>query len=154
MHNHFSSVIWCKSKINRKERTYQRGPDVNHTLLDISVISTVIYCILPSIILLIPFTVNNCNTLCIMGILCDVRPHMQRLTVFSVTVSLALFYWGRFIFPNFLHLDWHNFPCTMSTGLQRLGTDYTGCYIACNDGKIHLSFLSETARARSTSVHQ
>ncbi len=164
MHNHFSSVIGCKSKINRTERTYQRGPDVNHTLLDISVISTVIYCILPRLILLIPFTVNNCNILCIMGILCDVRPHIQRLTVFffkllyttvfSVTVSLALFYWGHFIFPNFLHLDWHNFPCTMSTALQQLGTDYTGCYIACNDGKIHLSFLSETARARSTTVHQ
>ncbi len=78
------------------------------TLLDISVISTVIYCISPSIILQIPFTVNNCNTLCIMGIFCDVRPHIRRLTVlkkkllyttvFAVTASLAPFYWGCFIY--------------------------------------------------------
>ncbi len=53
-----------------------------NTLLDISVISAVIYCISPSIILQTPSTVNNCNTLCIMGIFCDVRPHIQRLTVF------------------------------------------------------------------------
>ncbi len=80
----------------------------NCTLLDISVISTVIYCISHSIILQISLTVNICNTLCIMGIFCDVRPHIQRLTVFflkllyttvfGVTTSLAPFYWGCFIF--------------------------------------------------------
>ncbi len=60
-------------------------------LLDISVISTVIYCISPSIILQIPFTVNNCNTLCIMGIFCDVRPHIQRLTVFFLNCCILLY---------------------------------------------------------------
>ncbi len=61
------------------------------TLLDISVISRVIYCISPSIIQQIPFTVNNCNTLCIMGIFCDVRPHIQRLTVFFKIVLFSSF---------------------------------------------------------------
>ncbi len=103
------------------------------SLLDISVISTVIYCISPSIILQIPFTVNSCNTLCIMGIFCDVRPHIQRLTVFFkiavyyciccnvlfCAILLRLFY-----FPNFLHLDWHDLLYTVSTTPQQL-TDYT-----------------------------
>ncbi len=101
------------------------------TLLDISVISTVIYCISHSIILQIPFTVNNCNTLCIMSIFCDVKPHIQRLTVFF---KIAVYYCicrngllRLFYFPNFLHLDWHDLPYTVSTTPQQLGTDYTGC---------------------------
>ncbi len=87
-------------------------------LLDISVISAVIYCI-SHIILQIPFTVNNCNSLCIMGIFCDIRPHIQRLTVYF---KMAVYYciccnslFGAillrlFYFPNFLHLDWHDVP--------------------------------------------
>ncbi len=106
------------------------------TLLDISVISRVIYCISPSIILQIPFTVNNCNTLCIMGIFCDVRPHIQRITVFfKIDVYYCICCNGlfgaillrSFYFPNFLHLDWHDLPYTVSTKQQQLGDDYTGC---------------------------
>ncbi len=37
----------------------------------------------------IPFTVNNCNTLCFMGIFCDVRHHIQRLTVF---LKISVYY--------------------------------------------------------------
>ncbi len=123
------------------------------TLLDISVISTVIYCISPSIILQIPFTVNNCNTLCIMGIFCDVRPHIQRLTVFfKIVVYYCICCNGlfgaillrSFYFPHFLHLDWHDLPCTVSTTVYWL---HWMCYIACNDWKICLSFMSETAQA-------
>ncbi len=105
------------------------------SLLDMSVISTVIYCISPSMILQIPFTANNCNTLGIMGIFCDVRPHIQRLTVFFLiavyyciccnglfgAILLRLFY-----FPHFLHLDWHNLPY-VSSAPHQLGIDYTGC---------------------------
>ncbi len=82
------------------------------------------------------FTVHNCNTLCIMQIFCDVRPHIQSLIVFFKiavyycicckglfgTILLRLFY-----FPHFLHLDWHDLPYTVSTTPQQLGTDYTGC---------------------------
>ncbi len=127
--------------------------------LDISVFSTAIYCISPSIILQIPFTVNNCNTLCIMDIFCDVGPHIQRLTVFFlIAVSYCICCNGlfgaillrSFYFPNFLHLDWHNLPY-VSTAPQQLGID---CYVACINGQIRLSFMSETARARSTSVRQ
>ncbi len=42
-------------------------------------------------------------------------------TVFAAKL-LRLFY-----FPNFLHLDWHDLPYTVSTTPQQLGTDYTGC---------------------------
>ncbi len=77
----------------------------------------------------------NCNTLCIMGILWDVKPHIQRLTVFF---KIAVYYcicrnglFGaillRFYFPHFLHLDWHDLPNTLSTTPEQLGTDYTGC---------------------------
>ncbi len=83
-----------------------------------------IYCISPSIILQIPFTVNNCNTLCFMGIFCDIRPHIQRLTVFfKIVVYYCICCNGlfgailsrSFYFPNFLHLDWHDLPYTVST---------------------------------------
>ncbi len=105
-----------------------------NALLDISVISTVIYCISPSIILQIPFTVKNCNTLCIMGIFCDVRPHIQRLIVFFKMAVYCICRKGlfgaillrSFYFPHFLHLDWHDLPYTVSTMPQQLGTDYTG----------------------------
>ncbi len=106
------------------------------TLLDISVISRVIYCISHSIIQQIPFTVNTCNTLSIMGIFCDVRPHIQRLTVlFKIDVYNCICCNGlfgaillrSFYFPNFLHLDWHDLPYTVSTTPQQLGADYTGC---------------------------
>ncbi len=108
---------------------------INPTLLDISVIFTVIYCISPSIILQIPFTANNCNTLCIMGIVCDVRPHIQRFTVFfKIAVhycmccndsycicSLALFYWGCIIF--LLYYIWIDTICSTpcSQGCNSLG---------------------------------
>ncbi len=126
------------------------------SLLDMSVISTVIDCISPSMILQIPFTANNCNTLCIMGIFCDVRPHIQRLTVFFLiavyyciccnglfgAILLRLFY-----FPHlFSHL-----PYSAAIALDWL---HWMCYVACNNGQIRLSFMSETARGLSTSVCQ
>ncbi len=123
------------------------------TMLDISVISTVIYCISHSIILQIPFTVNNCNTLCIMGIFCDVRPHIKRLTVFfKVAVYYCICCNGLFgaillrlfYFPHFLHLDWHDLPYTVSTTPQQTTLDVLHRF---NDWKICLSFMSETARS-------
>ncbi len=105
-----------------------------------SVISTVIYCISPSIILRIPFTVNNCNSLCIMGISCDIRPpHAETYcifficcTVFAVTVSLAPFYLGRFIFIiSYIWIDTICHTClqrrvTMHRGSQEHGTRRRG----------------------------
>ncbi len=80
--------------------------------------------------------IGSGNTLCIIGIFCDVRPHLQRLAVFF---KIAVYYciccndlFGAillrlFYFPHFLHLDWHDLPYTVSTMLQQFGTDYTGC---------------------------
>ncbi len=131
--------IYCPTKAKYLKRHCNSGLLYTfclHTLLRISVISAVIYCISPSVILQIPFTVNNCNTLCIMGIFCDVRPHIQRLTVFlKIVVYYCIYCNGLFgsillrlfYFPHFLHLDWHDLPYTVSTTPQQLGPDYTEC---------------------------
>ncbi len=73
-----------------------------------------------------------------MGIFCDVKPHIQRLTVFFKiavyycicrnslfdAIPLRLFY-----FPYFLHLDWQDLPCTVSTTCKP-ETVYTGRVIS------------------------
>ncbi len=121
-----------------------------------------------SIILQIPFTVSNCNTLCIMGIFCDVKLHIQRLnfffffTVFFI-ILLVFFIIFYCIFSNcciLLYLPlWRysievvlftfgltGFALQVSTTLQAWCLHWT-CYIACNDWQIRLSIVSETARA-------
>ncbi len=69
-----------------------------------------------------------------MGLVCDVKQHIERLTVFFNCCILYLPYglFGAillrlFFIPNFLHLDWHNLLYTISTMPQQLGTDYIGC---------------------------
>ncbi len=67
-------------------------------------------------------------------------------TVFAVTVSLAPFYWGSFIF--LISYIWIDTICPTLCLQRRNAWDWLHwmCYIACNDWKIRLSFLSETAR--------
>ncbi len=150
-----------------KLSTHKRHLFRNQTtlMLDISVISAVIYCISPSIILQIPFTVNNCYTLCIMGIFRDVRPHIERRTVyFKIVVYYCIYCNSLFgsillrvvLFPNFLHLDWHDWlttPC-----LQRrnsLGLNYTDVLQSLVIfGKSVVLHVTSSASAWSTSVHQ
>ncbi len=65
---------------------------------------------------------------------------MLYTTVFAVMDSLAPFYWGCFIF--LISYIWIDTICpTPWDWLHWM------CYIACNDWKIHLSFVSETAWA-------
>jgi len=63
-----------------------------HSLLEFSAISTVIYFKSPSIILLFIFTVNNCDSYCIMGIFCDVKHHIQMHAVFLKIAVYSLCY--------------------------------------------------------------
>ncbi len=116
-----------------------------NALLDISVISTVIYCISPSIILQIPFTVKTVIPFaswefsvtsdptyrdllyfCKMAVYCICRKGLFGAILLRVRfIFLISYIWIDTICPT------PCLQCRNSLGLTTLET----CYIACNDGK-------------------
>ncbi len=96
-----------------------------------------------------------------MGIFCDVRPHIQRLTVFKKNTVyyckccnglFGAILLKSFYFPHFLHLDWDDLPYTVSTVPQQrrnsLGLTALDVLHHFNDGKISAEhiFTSEIYR--------